>query len=120
MNTLIVYATMAMLLSGLYLVLSFRFWKVIVGLLFLSHSANLVLLASGGFFDEVNPPIVMDGVEFYMDPLPQALILTAIVIGFGMTVFVMMVLRQTFLKTGTTDLDEIERDEWRAGEDHHE
>jgi multicomponent Na+:H+ antiporter subunit C len=123
MNQLIVYAIGVLLFSGTYMVLSYRFWRVIIGTAFLSHAANLVLLSSGGYFPGAHPPI-LNGAEQYIDPLPQALILTAIVISFGVTAFALIVLHQVYQTTGTTDLGELEKQEWRGHgeetEDDHE
>ncbi|MFB6356410.1 MAG: sodium:proton antiporter [bacterium] len=116
MTALLVYTIGVLVFSGLYMVLSRRLWKVIIGTAFLSHAANLILLSSGGYRGEASAPILA-GVEQYVDPLPQALILTAIVISFGVTAFVLIVLRQVYVKTGTTDLRELEEQEWKQ-DDH--
>lgn len=72
---------------GVYLVLQRHLTRVLVGLGVLAHAVNLMLLASGGPAGE--PPI-LDGRDGpFSDPLPQALILTAIVITFGMTAFLL-------------------------------
>lgn len=123
MKFLLAYSIGVLVFAGLYLMFSAQFWKVILGSVFLSHAVNLVLLASGGYFPGVegnlNPPVLSAGQSNFMDPLPQALILTAIVISFGVTAFVAIVLRQLFHKTGTTNLNDIEEYEWR-GESSHE
>lgn len=71
--------------AGIYLVLRARTFPVALGLTFLGYGVNLMLFVSGGMvFDR--PPIIGTR-EAYSDPLPQALVLTAIVIGFGMIAF---------------------------------
>lgn len=112
MSTLIVVSIMALVFSGTYMILSMRFWRVIIGTAFLSHAVNLVLLSSGGYLPGAHPPI-LDHASTYVDPLPQALILTAIVISFGVTAFILIVLRQVSKSTGTTDLGQLEAWEWR-------
>jgi len=113
MTQLIVYSIGVLLFSGIYLMLSYRFWRVIIGTVFLSHAVHLTLLASGGYFPGVQPPIIQQSAGGrYIDPLPQALILTAIVISFGVTAFVLIVLRQVYQDTGTTDLGVLEKQEW--------
>lgn len=72
---------------GVYLVLQRNLTRVLVGLGVLAHSVNLILLVSGGSFGSA--PIVGPSEVSYSDPLPQALILTAIVIAFGMTAFLL-------------------------------
>lgn len=123
MSQLIVYSIGVLLFSGIYMMLSFRFWRVIIGTAFLSHAVNLVLLASGGYIPGVQPPVLDGAGGTYIDPLPQALILTAIVISFGVTAFVLVVLRQVYKSTHTTDLKVLEEQEWQShdeGGDGHE
>ena len=121
MSSLIIFSIWILLFSGIYMLLSFRLWRVIIGTAFLSHAVNLILLSSGGYVPGMEPPILHGQGLDYVDPLPQALILTAIVISFGVTAFVLIVLRQVYESTGTTDLGELEHDEWRDhGKNDHE
>ncbi len=72
--------------SGTYLLLRADRFRVVLGLTLLSYAVNLFLLASGGY--RVGAPPILDGRTNPLDladPLPQGLVLTAIVIGFGMT-----------------------------------
>lgn len=71
---------------GVYLILQRHLTRVLVGLGVMAHAVNLMLLVSGG--RPGRPPII-DGSATYADPLPQALILTAIVITFGVTAFLL-------------------------------
>jgi len=73
--------------SGVYLLLRSRTFPVVLGLTLLSYAVNLFIFAMGRLAPG-KPPILAPGVTGYADPLPQALVLTAIVIGFGMTAFV--------------------------------
>jgi multicomponent K+:H+ antiporter subunit C len=71
---------------GLFLIVRARGFAVVLGLVLLSYAVNLLIVASG----RVNasaPPIISDRATAYADPLPQALVLTAIVIGFAMTAY---------------------------------
>lgn len=73
---------------GTYLVLQRNLTRIIIGLALLSHGANLLLLAAGGKAGE--PPVAGTGSPAdFSDPLPQAMVLTAIVISFGMTIFLL-------------------------------
>ncbi|MCR9126906.1 MAG: Na+/H+ antiporter subunit C [Rhodobacteraceae bacterium] len=76
--------------SGLYLVLRLRTFPVIMGISLLTYAVNVFLFASGRLVIGA-PPVLVKGVETYSDPLPQALVLTAIVISFGMTAVVVMI-----------------------------
>lgn len=73
---------------GVYLLLRGRTFPVMMGLTFLSYAINLFLFASGRLHD--NAAVVIGESEVYADPLPQALVLTAIVIGFAMTAYVVV------------------------------
>lgn len=75
--------------AGIYLMLRARTFPVILGLTLLSYAVNMFLFASGRLSIK-SPPIIREGVTEYTDPLPQALVLTAIVIGFAMTAFVLV------------------------------
>ena len=73
---------------GIYLLLRARSFDVILGMTFLSYATNLLIFA-GGRLVAGKPPVIREGLEAnlgnYTDPLPQALVLTAIVIAFAMT-----------------------------------
>jgi len=73
---------------GVYLLLRARTFTVILGLTLLSHAVNLYLFASGRLVSSA--PAIVGLTEQPADPLPQALVLTAIVIGFAMTAFVVV------------------------------
>jgi multicomponent K+:H+ antiporter subunit C len=92
---------------GVYLVLRARTFAVILGLMMLSYAVNLFLLAMGRLRGTV-PPVLVDGVEGpvpYADPVPQALILTAIVIGFGMSAFAIVLALRARIVLGTDHVD---------------
>lgn len=75
--------------AGMYLVLRLRTFPVIMGMSLLTYAVNVFLFASGRLTIGA-PPILTDAAR-YTDPLPQALVLTAIVISFGMTAVVVMI-----------------------------
>ena len=73
---------------GIYLILRARTFPVVLGLTMLSYAVNLFLFSSGRL--TINKEAVLGSASEYADPLPQALVLTAIVIGFAMTAFVVI------------------------------
>lgn len=89
---------------GVYLVLARRTFSVILGLSLLAYGTNLFLLASGRL-DALAPPILRDVTADYADPLPQALVLTAIVIGFGMTAFLVVLSLRAYFASGSDHVD---------------
>lgn len=95
--------------GGTYLVLRQRTFPVILGLSLLSYAVNLFLFSSGRL--ALNLPPIWQGAEAdYTDPLPQALVLTAIVISFGMTAVVVMLALSSYLSVRDDRID-LERDE---------
>ena len=73
-----------------------------LGLVFLSYAANLAILGAGGLRPLAPPLLGLEGP--YVDPLPQALILTAIVIGFGTTALLLTLAFRTYQETNEDDL----------------
>jgi len=96
MELLVASAIGTLTAAGLYLVLRLRTFPVIVGVSLLTYAVNVFLFASGRLTVGA-PPILSDAATSYTDPLPQALVLTAIVISFGMTAVVVMIALGAFL-----------------------
>ncbi len=94
--------------AGVYLLLRARSFDVILGLTLLSYATNL-LIFSGGRLVTGKPPVLRDGVpatlEHAVDPLPQALVLTAIVIGFAMTAVAIVVAMRSRGDNGSDHVD---------------
>ncbi|MEN1967063.1 Na(+)/H(+) antiporter subunit C [Lentibacillus sp. N15] len=90
--------------AAIYLILSKSLLRIIFGTTLLSHGAHLLLLTMGGLGGSA-PPVLADGTGDYVDPLPQALILTAIVISFGVTAFILVLAYKTYAKHQTDNMD---------------
>lgn len=91
--------------AGTYLLLSRSMLRVILGTALLSHGVLLMILTMGKL-KRGGPPIII-GPGPFTDPLPQALILTAIVIGFGVTSFVLVLAYRAYQTLKTDDLDKL-------------
>ncbi|MCO5157452.1 MAG: Na+/H+ antiporter subunit C [Aquamicrobium sp.] len=94
--------------SGVWLLLRPRTYQVIIGLALLSYAVNLFIFSMGRL--KVNaPPILPGAAEIdpatFADPVPQALVLTAIVIGFATTALFLVVLLAARGLTGTDHVD---------------
>jgi multicomponent K+:H+ antiporter subunit C len=98
MELLVASAIGMMTAVGTYLLLRKRTFPVIVGLAVLSYAVNVFIFASGRLAIGL-PAIITEGAS-YGDPLTQALVLTAIVISFGMTALIVMMALGSFLETG--------------------
>ncbi|AVQ34480.1 MULTISPECIES: Na+/H+ antiporter Mnh1 subunit C [Staphylococcus] len=90
---------------SVYLILSKSLIRIIIGTALLSHAANLFILTMGGL-KTGRVPIYEKGVSNYVDPIPQALILTAIVISFAVTAFFLVLAFRSYKELGT---DNVER-----------
>ena len=101
---LIATAIGVMTAAGIYLLLRRRTFPVVLGLAFLSYAINVFLFAMGRVVVD-QPPIYDKAVTAYTAPRPQALVLTAIVIAFGMTALVVILALRTYLETGTDQVD---------------
>ena len=97
--------------AGVYMLLRRSFVKFIIGIIFMSNATNLLVFLSAGLVQGspafVNATTV--DTAHLADPTPQALVLTAIVIGLGMVVFILALKYKYFEITGTDDLDQIKQ-----------
>lgn len=91
--------------QSVYLILQKSFVRILFGVILLSNAANLTMLTMSGDPARRGAPIADGEVVFAADPLPQALILTAIVIGFGVAAYFIALLYRTFLDWKTTDVE---------------
>ncbi len=89
---------------GVFLLLRARTFPVILGLTMISYAVNLFLVSMGRLQGGA-PPVIVEGTERYVDPLPQALVLTAIVIGFGMTAFIVVLSLKARAATNSDHVD---------------
>ncbi len=96
--------------TGVYMILRRSLVKLILGLVLLGHATNLFIFTVGRL-THAAPPIMAEGEKVllppYSDPLPQALILTAIVIGFGVQAFAIVLLKRAYQTVKTDDFDTI-------------
>ena len=108
MTLLLALAIGALYAAGTYLLLRRSAMRVVLGLALLGHAANLLIFTVGRLVRE-GPPIVPPGALApptpSADPLPQALVLTAIVIGFGVQAFALVLLKRACQEAGTDDVD---------------
>ena len=96
--------------SGIYLMLRRSLIKLVIGIVLLGNGVNLLIFLLGGLV-KGRPPIIgptakMIG-SLYADPIPQALILTAIVISFGLQAFAIVLIKRAYIVVGTDDLDQM-------------
>lgn len=110
MNYILAFVIGALYAAGFYMMLRRSIVKLIIGLVLLGHAANLLIFTVGGL-QRANPPLIAEGetqlTTQAADPVPQALILTAIVIGFGVLAFALVLIHRAHQVVGTDDLDDM-------------
>jgi multicomponent Na+:H+ antiporter subunit C len=98
--------------AGVYMLLRRSILKFIIGIIFMSNATNLLVFLAGGL--AAGKPAFTEtaanaATETVADPVPQALVLTAIVIGLGIVVFTLALKFRFFQETGSDDLDQLQQ-----------
>lgn len=100
----------ALFAAALYTMLRRSIVRLAIGLTLLAHAANLLIFTVSGV-SRSGPPIVAEGeqapIGAFSDPVPQALILTAIVISFGVLAFLLVLVKRAYQTVGSDDIDEM-------------
>lgn len=111
MNIVLAVLVGVLFAAGAYLIQRRSIVKLLFGLLILGNAVNLLIFTSAGIVRGA-PPIAETGSSAptapYADPLAQALILTAIVISFGLIAFAFALVKKTYQALGDDDLDQLE------------
>lgn len=111
----IIFATVigCLVAGGIFMILRRSLVKIILGLALLGQAANLLIFSMGGLVRQV-PPLIESPAQslagVFADPVPQALILTAIVIGFGAQAFAIVLVKRVYAAVGSDDLDLLTED----------
>lgn len=112
MNTLVAILIGLIAAGAVYCLLRRSMVRLIIGLSLLSQAVNLMVFSANGL-SNAPAPIIPPGDKVleapYADPLPQALVLTAIVIGFGIICFTLALTLRAFKELGTDDIDAFNR-----------
>ena len=113
MELMLAVTTGVLYASGLYLMLRRRLGQLIIGLGLLANGSNVLIFTAAGLTRSA-PPLVAEGSVVppasYADPVPQSLILTAIVIGFGVLAFSLVLAHRVHRSAATDDIDAIRPD----------
>lgn len=109
-ETLLALVVGVLYACGIYLMLRRSIARFIIGLALLSHGANLLIFTAGGI-SSGRAPIIPEGhaapLTTIADPLPQALILTAIVISFALLAFALVLFLRTHQELKTDDMEDL-------------
>lgn len=110
METALSFVVGCLFAVALYLLLSKHIIRMLLGVVLLGNAVN-ILIFTAGRVSSVAPPLVPEGAEAPLDavanPLPQALILTAIVISFSFFAFLLVLAYRAYQDLGTDDTDEM-------------
>lgn len=110
METVLAFVIGGVFAAGIYMMLRRSIVKMIIGLALIAHAANLLIFTAAGL-TRGRPPLLPTGAPdpdaFYSDPLPAALILTAIVISFAVIAFAMVLVKRVYQSVGSDDLDDM-------------
>lgn len=110
MELLLALMTGVLYAGGIYLILRRSLVKLIIGLVLLGNGVNLLIFLMGGLV-KGSPPIIPDASKYVdqlvADPVPQALVLTAIVISFGLQSFAIILIKRAYRVLKTDDIDKL-------------
>lgn len=110
METILAFVIGGLFAASFYLMLRRSLVKLVFALMLFGQAVNLTIFTAAGL-TRGRPPLILDGATTlgtpFADPLPQALILTAIVIGFGVLAFTLALVRRAHEVMGTDDLDQM-------------
>lgn len=110
MDLLLAIITGLLYAAGIYMMLRRSLVKLIIGIILLGNGVNLLIFLMGRI-TKGKPPIIPETSQVflvgYTDPVPQALILTAIVISFGLQAFAIILIKRAYKTVKTDDLDQM-------------
>jgi multicomponent Na+:H+ antiporter subunit C len=114
MQVLLAIAIGLLYAAGIYMILRRSLVKLIIGLILLGNGVNLLIFLLGRI-TKGSPPIIDESLKTfegaYADPVPQALILTAIVISFGLQSFAIVLINRVYKVVNTDDMDKLSLNE---------
>jgi multicomponent Na+:H+ antiporter subunit C len=112
MSTMAAVIIGVLVAGAVYSLLQRSIVRIVVGIVLLSQAVNLTVFSAAGL-REATPPVIADGARTLAagaaDPLPQALVLTAIVIGFGLVAFTLALTTRTYQELGDDDIEKFKR-----------
>jgi len=106
MNLILLLIIGFLVFLATYMILSLNLIRIIVGISIYTHAGNLIIMSMGHYSDHVTEPLIRGSNTNYVDPLLQAL-----VIGFGMTAFLLVLVYRTYRVTKESEIDVLREDE---------
>lgn len=87
------------------MILSVNLIRIVVGISIFTHAGNLIIMSMGHYGNHMSEPLIGSGEQHFVDPLLQAIVLTAIVIGFGMTAFLLVLVYRIYRVTKEDEIN---------------
>ncbi|WP_294584463.1 Na+/H+ antiporter Mnh2 subunit C [uncultured Staphylococcus sp.] len=110
MNIILLMVIGFLIFIGTYMILSVNLIRIIIGFSIYTHAGNLIIMSMGHYGRHMSEPLIGKGTQHFVDPLLQAIVLTAIVIGFGMTAFLLVLVYRTYRVTKEVEIDVLRKE----------
>ena len=111
MNLILLLVIGFLVFIGTYMILSINLIRIVIGISIYTHAGNLIIMSMGKYGPHMSEPLIQGHAQNLVDPLLQAIVLTAIVIGFGMTAFLLVLIYRTYRVTKEDEISALKGDE---------
>lgn len=111
MNLILLLVIGFLVFIGTYMILSINLIRIVIGISIYTHAGNLIIMSMGKYGSHMSEPLIQGHAQNFVDPLLQAIVLTAIVIGFGMTAFLLVLIYRTYRVTKEDKISALKGDE---------
>lgn len=105
MNLILLLVIGFLVFIGTYMILSVNLIRIVIGISIYTHAGNLIIMSMGHYGGHMTEPLITGSKSYFVDPLLQAIVLTAIVIGFGMTAFLLVLIYRTYRVTKEDEIN---------------
>ncbi|ATN03468.1 Na+/H+ antiporter Mnh2 subunit C [Staphylococcus capitis] len=111
MNLILLLVIGFLVFIGTYMILSINLIRIVIGISIYTHAGNLIIMSMGKYGPQMSEPLIQNNHSNFVDPLLQAIVLTAIVIGFGMTAFLLVLIYRTYRVTKEYEISALRGEE---------
>ncbi|PTH56865.1 antiporter [Staphylococcus arlettae] len=111
MNLILLLVIGFLIFIGTYMILSVNLIRIVIGISIYTHAGNLIIMSMGSYGKNKTEQLIGTANQNFVDPLLQAIVLTAIVIGFAMTAFLLVLVYRTFRVTKEDEIDVLRGDD---------
>ena len=111
MNLILMLVIGFLVFIGTYMILSVNLIRIVIGVSIYTHAGNLFIMSMGKYGPHMSEPLIQGHTNHFVDPLLHAIVLTAIVIGFGMTAFLLVLIYRTYRVTKEDEIGALRGEE---------